>query len=611
MCGISGIVYFKDRQVYPSELQAMMKTMKHRGPDDESLFTDQGIGFGHVRLSIIDLSAAGRQPMACSDDRFVIIFNGEIYNYLELKKSVVSEFTYKTNTDTEVLLNCFKKFGPECLHLLNGMFAFAVFDKKTREIFIARDRFGIKPLYYHLDAEKLVFASDIPPILTQITEVAPNDQAIYDYLVFDRVAHNEMTFFKEIKKLQHGQSISIGADGKVKIQSWYLLKDNLKGAFETPAEYKEALTNSIGLQLRSDVPVGACLSGGLDSSSIVSLWTKNFPISNLNTFSAVYDSAHRADESKFIKLFGSEIFKMHFTVPTADGLIRDMDALLSAHSEPFPDTSIYAEYKVLESAKNIVKVLFSGQGADEALAGYDYFYGYYFKELLLKLKLIAFFQETFSYIGKHRSSYALKAFAFFMLPASMRSSLFAKKKRYVSRDLQYGLDTGQEDIQNLFGAPTLSNAFLKHFEHKMEHHLIWGDRSSMWFSLEMRFPFLDHNLVERSIPVASNMHIKNGVSKSLLRESMKGTLNEKIRIRLDKVGFETPQDEWLRSDPMKSFVLDIVGSASFQNRGYVTPSEIKNMFSNHLKRKGNFSKEIWKCINLELWFKKYIDNKYA
>jgi len=607
MCGICGIIHFKDRQVHPSELQTMMKVMKHRGPDDENQFTDKGIGFGHVRLSIIDLSSAGRQPMSCSDDRFVIIFNGEIYNYLELKQSAVGEFTYKTNTDTEVLLNCYKKYGSKCLELLNGMFAFAIYDKHTREIFIARDRFGIKPLYYYADAEKVLFASDIPPILSQLNNVAPNKQAIYDYLAFDRVAHNELTFFNGIKKLQHGQVLTINADGKMKTEIWYSLKNNLKDAFKDPAEYKQALTNSIGLQLRSDVPVGACLSGGLDSSSIVSLWMKNFPLSNFNTFSAIYGSTHRADESAFIKLFEPEISKMHFTTPTADGLLKDIDNLLSAHSEPFPDTSIYAEYKVLESAKNIVKVLFSGQGADEALAGYDYFYGFYFKELLLKLKLARLMQETYSYISKHHSSYALQAFAFFMMPSSIRSNLSVKKKGYLNKDFQKQFKGARNDIQNLFSATTLSDSFIDHFEHKMEHHLIWGDRSSMWFSLEMRFPFLDHNLVERSIPIASNMHIKKGVSKNILREAMKGIVNEKIRTRINKVGFETPQDKWFRSEHMKSYIADILGSGSFKNRGYVNPTLVKKMFNDHLNGHVNFSREIWKWVNLELWFRKFID----
>ena len=227
MCGICGIVTFNEKHVLDNEIQLMMGQMKHRGPDSEGKFIEKYIGFGHLRLSILDLSSDGHQPMFSDDNRYVIIYNGEIYNYIELKLQLSSIFSFRSKTDTEVLLNSYRYWGKKCLDHFNGMFAFAIFDRKHKSLFLARDRFGIKPLYYYLDCERLIFASEIPPILSVLKKpVIPDETSIFDYLMFNRTDHGDSTFFSGIKKLQHGHYLEV-SNNKVSINRWYSLRQKL------------------------------------------------------------------------------------------------------------------------------------------------------------------------------------------------------------------------------------------------------------------------------------------------------------------------------------------------------------------------------------------------
>jgi len=302
MCGIAGIFNFKNELVDEKVLLTMMKAMKHRGPDDEGLYLASNVGLGHVRLSIIDLSYAGHQPMFSNDKRYCIVYNGEVYNYLELKKELSSHYIFKTKTDTEVILAAYIHWGKNCLNKFNGDFAFVLFDLKTHELFGARDRFGVKPLYYYLDSNRLIFASEIKSILP-LVERKPNDKIIYDYLLFNRTDHTNETFFTDIKKLQHGHYFFL-KNLKFKVTEWYKLRDKISvEKYISPEDYKLLLFDSLKLRLRADVEVGVSLSGGIDSSSIVAALVKNFGLSDLNTFSAIYGKNEIGDESSFINEF--------------------------------------------------------------------------------------------------------------------------------------------------------------------------------------------------------------------------------------------------------------------------------------------------------------------
>jgi asparagine synthase (glutamine-hydrolysing) len=617
MCGIAGILNLKGSPVAEQDLSTMMRAMKHRGPNDEGVFTENGMGLCFVRLSIIDLSTAGHQPMFSPDGRYVLIFNGEIFNYIELREELCRKgYVFQTKTDTEVLLVSYREWGERMLHRLNGMWSCLIFDRQERILFGARDRYGIKPFYYYFDDKRMLFASEIPALLSILgKKPTPQQEAIFDFLVFNRTDQTNNTFFKEIKRLNHGHFFKIRLDSNgtaisqtFKPQQWYDLRRELKEPFKSPEEFREMFSSSVGLRLRSDVPVGVCLSGGLDSSSIVSVLLKDYEKNDLHTFSAIYGVGKTGDESAFIQLFKGQLENMHFIFPDENTLLADIDPFVQAHAEPVPSTSPYAQYKVMELAKDHVTVTLDGQGADEELAGYHYFFGFHFKNMLRQGQLGRLTSEMYHYFAKHRSLFGIKSFLFFLLPATVRTRLRAMENGYLNQDFFHAY-AGQTTAiaSELYGSKNLTEALINHFEYKLEHLLKWEDRNSMWFSLEARVPFLDYRLVERILPVVDRMVINEGMTKYILREAMKGTLPEAIRNRRDKVGFDTPQDEWFRTPSFQEFIKEIIYSPSFASRGIVDAKKVQEIYAKHLSRQGNYAKEIWKWINLETWYKKFID----
>lgn len=610
MCGICGIITFNNQPVEESPLRLMMATMKHRGPDDEGIFIEENIGLGFVRLSILDLSMAGHQPMISNDHRYILVFNGEIYNYIEIRAELEKlGYSFDTKTDTEVLLNAYIEWGEACLDRFNGMWAFAIADKVSGSIFIARDRFGIKPFYYLHSETFFAFASEIPPLLKLLRgKPLPDYEAIFDYLVFNRTDHSDHTFFLSIKKLQHGHVFNISKTG-IKKRQWYNLRNRVikTNGFSDPDEFRELLVSSIGLRLRSDVPVGVCLSGGLDSSSIVSLLLKDYNKKDLHTFSAIYKKGQFGDETEFIREYASSLKNMHFVTPSADGLIDDLQSFVTAHAEPIPSTSPYAQYKVMQLASQNVVVTLDGQGADEELAGYMYFFGFHFKDLLTRGHLSQFTVEMIHYLRHHKNLTALITLVYFMLPERLRTYTKVSKTGYIRSDFIKTYKNSTSISSNLFGSKNLQDALINHFEYKLEHLLKWEDRNSMWFSLEARVPFLDYRLVEKTLATPSNKVISKGTTKYILRESMKGILPENIRLRQDKIGFGTPQDEWFSTIKWQHLIIDLINSTSFKERNLVDSMIANQQYSKHLKGKSNYSKEIWKWINLELWFRMFID----
>lgn len=616
MCGICGIINFNQQPVQEVSIKKMMQIMKHRGPDAEGVFVEKSVGLGFVRLSIIDLSSGGNQPMVSSNNRFMIVFNGEIYNYIEIREELkLKGYIFKTNSDTEVLLAAYMEWGEQCLHRFNGMWAFVIFDRVEKKIFAARDRYGIKPFYYLKTGNSFAFASEIPPLIPLLErKPVPDQQSVFDYLVFNRTDQTEKTFFSEIRKLQHGHSFDIRLthdreqQTKVRIKKWYDLRANLKEPFASPEEFKEMLGSAVGLRLRSDVPVGVCLSGGLDSSSIVSILLKDFGKKDLNTFSAVYEKGQFGDETEYIQGYKQFLKNMFFTTPTAETLQADLANYVTAHAEPIPSTSPYAQYKVMELAKGKVVVTLDGQGADEELAGYHYFFGFYFKDLLKQMRLGKLSHEMLHYLMNHHSFYGLKTFLYFLLPEKSKTRLRVDEMGYLNREFVEKYRSGNSIAGNLYNSGSLHEALLDHFEYKLEHLLKWEDRNSMWFSLEARVPFLDYRLVEKTLATSGDLIIKNGMTKHLLRESMKGILPEKIRMRRDKVGFDTPQDEWFTKPNWRNLISEILNSRSFAGRGIVNPKEAIALYQSHISGKTNASKEIWKWIHLELWHREFIDS---
>ena len=512
MCGIAGIVQLDGSPADAGEVRKMLDRIRHRGPDDSGAYSEGAVALGNVRLSIIDLSAAGHQPMLSNDGRYVLTYNGEIYNYRELRKELESRYTFRSQTDSEVLLAAFTVWGEECLHRFNGMFAFAIYDCVNKEVFAARDRFGIKPFYYWVGDDRLVFASEMRAVMAVLDECpVPNDRMIHDYLVYHRTDHTSETFIEGIRSLPHGHTLAV-RDGRMRLTRWYDLSKQQAARFHSSEEYKSLLSSAVGLRLRSDVPVGVCLSGGLDSSSIVSILLREHQNGDLMTFSAAYQKGEVGDESSFREPFRGSC-NMFETYPTADTLHDDLEQLVQALGEPVPSSSPYAQYKVMELASRRVTVLLDGQGADEQLAGYHYFFGHYFVELLRSFQIVTLLGELVNYVRQHRSAYGLGAFGFLLLPTRLQNAWRTSRADYVAGELLHAWPDGSPAVNELHDARSLRRALLNHFEYKLEHLLKWEDRNSMWFSLEARVPFLDHRLVEKTLVSPSSDLISGGRTK--------------------------------------------------------------------------------------------------
>lgn len=622
MCGIAGIVRFDGKQVKEAQVQSMLQTIKHRGPDDEGIFVEKNVGLGHVRLSILDLSSAGKQPMTDPTGRYTIIQNGESYNYIELREELKAlGYKFTTQTDTEVLLNGYIEWGESVLDKLNGMFALAIYDKEKQTLFIARDRFGVKPLYYHIGDGQLVFASEIPAILKALpNKPKANDNAIFDYLVFNRTDQTEETFFAEIFKLQHSCCVTLDLKKSytketLPIRKWYDLAEQVHARKleigdltleDAEKRYMELFKRAIELRLRSDVPWGVCLSGGLDSSAITATIIRELKEKDVHSFSAVYGKDSKADESKFIDEFKGIVPNMHYIHPDSETLFAHLDDYVRIQGEPTPTTSPYALYCILSEASKYVKVILDGQGSDEAIAGYEYIPGLYYKTLFTHLKWGRLAKEIVQYAKLHKSWRHVKYMAFFLLPSRMRTKVRVMQRGYIDPEF-VAKHKDSVIADKLYGANTMTEMLVAHFEYKLEHLNKWGDRDTMAFGVEGRSPFLDKDLVEYSIALKDELKIKGGYTKFILREVMKGIMPEKVRLRVDKRGFSVPMDEWYRTEGFQKLVKEILESESFAKRGYFKPEEAKKLYERHLRGEVNVAKDIWKWINLEMWFRKYID----
>ena len=536
---------------------------------------------------------------------YAIVLDGELYDRTDLYNYIDDADLL---TDAELILEGYIKCGKEVLNLLDGVFVFAVYSKIDNSVFIARDPFGVKFLYYWQTPQQFVFASGIPPILKNSEyQPAQNERLIYDYLVFNRTDHTEDTFFDGIRKMLHGYCAIINSDG-VKWDKWYDLKERVLAIENAdPKEFLNKLTGAIQKRMPSVEKLGVCLSGGLDSSAIVSILVKLLNQDNLHTFSSVYGENCNADESYYINQFSDMISNMHYIHPSADSLMDDMHMMICNQVEPTPSTSPYAHYCVLKEAQKFgIEISMDGQGADEALAGYEYIPGLYLKSLLKQCKIKKLIHEIVTYYRLHGSTRHLKYMVFFMLPSSLRTKVRVKQRKYINSTFanQY---TGGVISEQLYGSNDLKEMLINHFEYKLEHLLKWGEINTKAFGIRCRMPFLDHKFVEYAIALSDDEKIYNGYTKHILRHSLTGIMPEKVRLRVDKKGFAVPQDEWFRTEAFQQRIYDILQSNSFQQRGYILSNEAIKLYNCHIAGNINISKDIWKWINLELWFREYID----
>jgi asparagine synthase (glutamine-hydrolysing) len=603
MSGICGTIY-KDaaRAVNGDLIENMLLRMKHRGPEKSEHFLDLNVGLGLVSTKHELTDESGENIKTSSDERYRIVFDGRILNANDLRKELQgSGFSFHSSSDAEVVLNAYIKWGESCLHRFVGSWAFVVYDCNEKRLFGARDRYGTKPLYYHEGKDHFIFASEISSLfaLPQLRRGVEH-QSLFDFLVFNRTDQSVNTFYEGIFRLQHGHSFSVTA-GEVSISQWYDLRSELGKPFEKPAEFLDVFTESIELNTQGDKLLGLSLSGGLDSSAIASVIIKKLGSKEFHTFSAVYGKHEVGDESEFINLYRPHLGNMHFLTPSAESLLEDYEHFIRTLGEPVPSTSPYAQYKVMQCAKDYVKVTIDGQGSDEQLAGYPYLFGFYFKELASKGRLLKLISEVLYYYQNHRSLVGIKSFLYFLLPAALKTSLRTKRLDYLNSDFNAKYSGSNRIADTIHDASSLQDALIRHFEYKIEHLLKWGDRNSTGFSIESRMPFLDHRLVERSLATKSDFLISKGMTKSILRKALKGILPDEIRERKSKYGFETPQDKWFRDPRWTALINDVLHDSLLGD--YVDLNKCRALYQEHLSGKINIAKEIWKWINISVWIR--------
>ncbi|OQY04737.1 MAG: asparagine synthase (glutamine-hydrolyzing) [Bacteroidetes bacterium 4572_117] len=551
MCGISVIINKEDQKVKENEIKAINDLINHRGPDSEGYYYGDNFAFGHKRLSIIDLSDEGNQPMHYLN-KYTIIFNGEIYNYVELKEDLVKEgYKFKSNSDTEVILASYDKWGQSCVTKFNGMWSFVLFDKTENILFCSRDRFGIKPFYYTNVDNKMIIGSEIKQLLKYHQKKYVNKQILMDYLVLGFEDHTNETFFENIFTLLPSHNLIYNLNRhSFKIKRYYDIKirNNINKLNESESVklYKNSLINSIKLRLRSDVKVGTCLSGGLDSSSISSIASQHY--NSQNKFTAIHakSTENKSDESMYAEIVSKKAnLDLKIVEPTVTDFIENLDKVIYTQEEPFGSPSVYMQYFVMKKANMVdCKVMLDGQGGDETLLGYERYFPAYLSSLNIPDRIKGFFQSK---KNSKLSFIDLFLYSFYFTNHRLRLLILKRKHNFVKKKYFKFLNI-QTVIKN-------SNAHLNIFDlQKIElesaqlpHLLKYEDKNSMAHSVETRLPFIDYKLLENALSINSKMKIMDGWTKYVLRKSIESFLPVEVVWRKNKFGFEAPEIHWVNS----------------------------------------------------------------
>lgn len=573
MCGIAGIITYDPNRFTESVVQKMTAALAHRGPDGDSLWSNPArqVMLGHRRLSIIDLSEGGRQAMHYRN-RYTIIYNGEIYNYREIRNELERmDCEFHTSSDTEVILAAYDCYREKCLDHFDGMFSFVIWDENEQSLFAARDRFGEKPFYYQYDetAHTLWFASEIKALAAAGLETSVNPGSLLMFLglgATDGPSYSDATFFKNIKQLPPACYLTYHL-AKKRLNTttyWKLDKEKVitiseKAAIET---FQHLFTTSITRRLRSDVPLGTSLSGGLDSSSITAIIHEQAnAFTTRKTFSSVFPGFIK-DESSHINLVTNAFNLENLIVtPTAEEFAMDFEKLLYHHEMPISSASVYVQYRVFQLAKSHdVKVLLDGQGADEVLAGYTRYIHWYLQELLYRNKFAEFRSEK-NALRKNEIpfTWTLKNFAAAKLPRLAKAGLDIREANAIRKNADLNKDFFEESLNGKMSVkpPVTKLNDILHFNtcvSGLGELLRYADRNSMAHGREVRLPFLSHELVEFIFSLSSQYKIHSGWTKWILRKAVEKKLPAETVWRKDKIGFEPPQKAWMEHSLVKDYI---------------------------------------------------------
>jgi asparagine synthase (glutamine-hydrolysing) len=620
MCGITGTVYLdKNRQAETSVLKRMTSTIYHRGPDDEGIYVSNNAGLGFRRLSIIDLNT-GHQPLTNNNSSVTIVFNGEIYNFLEQREILLKKgYVFKTATDTEVILHLYEEYGVDCLQYLRGMFAFAIWDNNNQQLFCARDRFGIKPFYYYTDKEKFVFGSEIKSILEagNIDRTLSSD-ALDSYFAFGYIT-SDLSIFKSIKKLQPGHYLLLSFKEKITIdiKRYWEIKfepDFSRRDEQWMEDIEACLSETVKMHMISDVPLGAFLSGGIDSSSVVAMMAKNssFPVKTFTIGFKEKEYSEMEYAREVAKKYGCEHYEQ-IVEPESIGLLPK---LVHAYDEPFADTSAIPTYYVSKMAREHVTVALSGDGGDELFAGYDSYlsltkfhaYPFNFKSAYLNNLLWGNIHKILpeNLKGKN-ASYFLSRNKEEIGAYIYLWSIEERKKLFLNDQNSGNLSSATE----LYKVELLKRGknidFISNLQYldlqtyMVDSVLTKVDRASMMSSLEVRVPLLDHKFAELSFKIPSHLKLRLKEQKFIFKKAMSSYLPENI-LKHPKQGFGIPLSVWFKDD-LKLYVRDVLLSQNSLLSSYLDKKYIKKVVEANTTGMKDMSSRMWSLLFFEEWLK--------
>ena len=633
MCGITGIVKISPDHIPldGSVITHMTNSLEHRGPNDMGLvcfscsevylddtktpyFKDKKfeILFGHRRLSILDLSSDGKQPMADQTASVWLTFNGEIYNFIELRTELKSKgYIFKTSTDTEVIIYSYLEWGLGCFSRFNGMWALAIYDKRTGDVVLSRDRTGKKPLYYSKFKGNLIFTSEIKAF-KHIPEfqLRPNKRKVINYAAkhYRYVDNDTESFFDGIYQVPKSSYMVVNKDGSIHTDKYWELSTKITNADisdeEAVHQFKELFIDAVRLRLRSDVPLAMNLSGGLDSTSITCTAAKELGV-NVRTFSGVTGGG-RFDESEYIDAVVEEVGAEHtYFYPETSDLVPTISRMLANHDEPICTVTWYSLFQISEKISQAgIPVVLTGHGGDELLGGYWDHYHQNLFDLKNNGHEDEYLNEKNAWLNNHsRDPKEINEFA------ELISTRYRDKKKEIEHFSKY-LDVINNDALDYIchQSPTGSykdGVLQRRLHLELLHETVPAslraeDRNTMAFSVESRIPFLDYRLIEFAFSLPNKFKVRNGLGKWLLRESMKGILPEKVRTRKDKAGFVAPAAEWFRTKN-KNDIYDLLQSDSLRRIGVFDQGIISKYFEEHITEKNDHHMILWNWINLAIW----------
>lgn len=630
MCGICGKLTFTGEKVDEALINKMSSTLLHRGPDDGGAYVKGGIGLGHRRLSIIDLSPAAHQPMTNEDGSLWIVYNGEIYNFPALKEELEKKgHVFRSHSDTEVILHLYEEEGHECVQKLRGMFAFAIWDAKAESLFLARDRVGKKPLYYYHNSSCLIFASEIKAIL-QNPEVnrKPDFTAIHHYLTYQYVP-SPLTAFQGISKVPPAHYIVI-KNGKIALKRYWKLSYRPKlelGEEELKQEIVERLQEAVKIRLISDVPLGAFLSGGVDSSAIVALMAR-MTREPVKTFSIGFKE-EAYNELRYARMV-AELYKTDHTEYIVEpNAVEVLPKLVWHYNEPFADSSAIPTYYVSKLAREHVTVVLNGDGGDENFAGYGRYVATEFSisistylpaaisRVLLPFILMlphggnpnSFIWRLKRFLQEYTRSPELRnAHWLSHFTSEMKSELYTDDfSQRVGPTDSYALllEKYRDADADSFLDKTLYADVMMYLPDDL---LVKVDVASMSTSLEARSPFLDHEFMEFAARIPSRLKLNGRSTKYILKEALRGILPDKVLYR-EKMGFGVPIDHWFRNE-LKEMAYDILLSSRSIERGYFQERFVRRILDEHMSGKWNWQYHIYNLLMLELWHREFIDQDH-